>query len=339
MARIRSIKPDFWTDEKIVELEPFSRLLFIGLWNFADDEGRMVCSPKRIKMQILPADSAEIPRLLGDLERAGLIQRYVVEGIEYLQVCNFTKHQKVDKRHPSKLPPPPVQSSPSRRIPPNAADGMEWNGMERTTPALEIETTGPASEPAAGVVPAEAGQGNPNPGPETPPDDPPTPPPTPPVRPKPAPQADPGPRPIAEALSLDAMRVAPAVGTDDHSASGALWAVLAANSCKGTASHPSVVEMARAGVTVQELRQAIAEARKSNSGTLNPAYLAAIVERFREAPAKRDTGKGAAWATDDHALEAKARELGMWPTKAPTYAELRNLIRAKLNASALEAVR
>ena len=52
MARIRTIKPDFWSDEKIVELTPWARLLFIGLWNFSDDDGRMPFSPKKIKMLV-----------------------------------------------------------------------------------------------------------------------------------------------------------------------------------------------------------------------------------------------------------------------------------------------
>ena len=65
MARIRTIKPEFWTDEKIVELSAFARLLFIGLWNFADDAGRMEFSAKRLKMQIFPADDVDISALFG----------------------------------------------------------------------------------------------------------------------------------------------------------------------------------------------------------------------------------------------------------------------------------
>lgn len=121
MARIRTLKPEFWTDEKVVELSPFARLLFIGLWNFADDDGRMVHSPKRIKMQILPADDADISELLGEIRRQSLIETYVVDGVEILQVCKFTKHQKVDKRTPSKLP----ENPDSPRIPPSSPDGRD----------------------------------------------------------------------------------------------------------------------------------------------------------------------------------------------------------------------
>ena len=107
MARIRTVKPEFWTDEKVVELSAFARLLFIGLWNFCDDDGRMIYSPKRIKMQIFPADNLEISELFGELRGTSLITVYTVENIEYLQINNFTKHQKIDKRTASRHPCPP----------------------------------------------------------------------------------------------------------------------------------------------------------------------------------------------------------------------------------------
>lgn len=304
MARIRTIKPDFWTDEKVVELSAFARLLFIGLWNFADDEGRMEYSPKRIKMQILPADSAEIPRLMEELSALGLIAIYSVENIDYLQIAGFAKHQKVDKRSPSRHPPP----ADSRRVPPTEGKGREWNGREgkETTPAVPIETT-PDSETPAGVVPPDGGTA-------TPPPDP------------------------AVHAAFEALRVGLAAGTAEHERSGELWGVMAANGVKGTAAHPAVVEMARAGVTVAELRAAIAEARKNQDGQLNPAYLAAIVDRLKTAP--KANGKAHAWATDERATEAKARELGLWPAKGgESWDGLRGRIRAKLATKAEEAVR
>lgn len=133
MARIRSIKPEFWTDEKVVELSAFARLLFIGLWNFADDEGRMVCSPKRIKMQIFPSDSVDCSALLGEIRGESLIELYVVDGQEYLQINGFTKHQKVDKRTPSKLPPPPDHPPESPRVVPT--EGIK-EGIKEVNPPL-----------------------------------------------------------------------------------------------------------------------------------------------------------------------------------------------------------
>jgi hypothetical protein len=117
MARIRSIKPEFWTDEKVVELSAMARLLFIGLWNFADDEGRMVYSAKRLKLQIFPADSCDIATLVEELCRQELVSVYYVEATAYLQVNGFVEHQKIDKRAKSKHPAPPI-SAESPRLPP-----------------------------------------------------------------------------------------------------------------------------------------------------------------------------------------------------------------------------
>lgn len=110
MARIRSIKPEFWTDEKVVTLSPFARLVFIGLWNFVDDHGRAPCSPSRMKMQILPADAADFPQLLEEISGIGLITIYTVDGKQFLQVNGFDKHQKIDKRVKSKYPDPPISA-------------------------------------------------------------------------------------------------------------------------------------------------------------------------------------------------------------------------------------
>jgi len=57
MARIRTIKPQFWTDEKIGNLPMGARLLFIGLWNLADDEGIVLWNAAYIKGQLFPYDT------------------------------------------------------------------------------------------------------------------------------------------------------------------------------------------------------------------------------------------------------------------------------------------
>ena len=134
MARIRTIKPDFWVDEKVVELSAYARLLFIGLWNFADDDGRMVYSPKKIKMQIFPSDNLDILAVFDEIRRDSMITIYAVDNTEYLQVNQFHKHQKIDKRTPSKLPPPPnnTESPIDSPTPPDGMEGIkEGNGMDQ----------------------------------------------------------------------------------------------------------------------------------------------------------------------------------------------------------------
>ena len=107
MARIRTIKPEFWSDDKVTSCSPLARLLFIGLWNFADDEGRMDDAPRQIKARVLPSDEATIQgvdALLGELAEAGLIERYGVAGRRYLRVRGW-RHQKISHAAPSRIPP------------------------------------------------------------------------------------------------------------------------------------------------------------------------------------------------------------------------------------------
>ena len=83
MARIRTIKPEFWTDESIIECSTNARLLFIGMWNFADDEGNIEGAQKSIKARISPADDLQVEPLLKELEDQNLITRYSVAGKYY----------------------------------------------------------------------------------------------------------------------------------------------------------------------------------------------------------------------------------------------------------------
>jgi hypothetical protein len=146
LARIRTIKPEFWTDEKVVAMTPLARLFFIGMLNFVDDDGRAAYSPARLKMQILPADPADSSALLGEIRREGLIVGYEVDGKEFFQIVNFHKHQKVDKRTPSKLPPPPNPAEFPRIVP---TEGKGKEGKEDAPPApFEIVPSKVPSEEA-----------------------------------------------------------------------------------------------------------------------------------------------------------------------------------------------
>lgn len=100
MARIRSIKPEFWTSEQIAECSPIARLMFIGMWNFCDDYGVIPASVKRLKMQLFPSDesigSDDIRRMITELSSNGLIEEYSVENKEYWYVTGWDSHQKPD---------------------------------------------------------------------------------------------------------------------------------------------------------------------------------------------------------------------------------------------------
>lgn len=95
MAKIRGIKPDLWTDEDFVELSPFARLLWLGLWNYSCDNGHVADKPKQIKMRVLPTDDINCAELLREIESQGLIER--ADG--WITTPNLTHHQKPDRRY------------------------------------------------------------------------------------------------------------------------------------------------------------------------------------------------------------------------------------------------
>ena len=83
MPRIRTIKPEFWTSEQVVECSPTVRLLFVGMWNFCDCGGVHPASYKRLKMEVFPADSFtddEIEEMVSELIDQGLIIEYQAQG-------------------------------------------------------------------------------------------------------------------------------------------------------------------------------------------------------------------------------------------------------------------
>ncbi len=107
MARIRTVKPEFWSSEQVMECSPMARLLFIGLWNFCDDAGNHVASAKTVKAEIFPGDdisSTDVQGMLDELSSNSLIAFYTNGDKEFLHVTGWRKHQKIDKptyKHPA----------------------------------------------------------------------------------------------------------------------------------------------------------------------------------------------------------------------------------------------
>lgn len=138
MPRYRTVKPEFWSSEQVMECSPNARLAFIGMWNFCDDAGRHRASLKTLKAEVFPSDPItcdEIGKWIFELVTNGLLDEYEVDGERYWQVTGW-KHQKIDQptyRFPG--PDGTVERSPNRRRT-NAecseANGTERNGEERS---------------------------------------------------------------------------------------------------------------------------------------------------------------------------------------------------------------
>lgn len=105
MARIRTIKPEFWVDEKVGECSTNARLLFIASWSFADDKGSLERSAKQLKAQAFPYDTIDCEPLVQELIDAGLLIEYPGgDGKIYLHVSHFSEHQRIDKPGKPRVP-------------------------------------------------------------------------------------------------------------------------------------------------------------------------------------------------------------------------------------------
>lgn len=111
MARIRTIKPEIWADEKFSALDTLSQLVFIGLISQADDAGRLPDSVRLIDGALWPFDESRTCReSLANLSRIGLIQRGKTKsGQRVIQVVGWASHQRVDKPN-LKATLPPIAS-------------------------------------------------------------------------------------------------------------------------------------------------------------------------------------------------------------------------------------
>jgi hypothetical protein len=114
VARIRNIKPEFYSHEELNDLEnnfPELKpmLVFSGLWNQCEYSGVFLWSVRKLKLAILPFIDFDMTKSLELLEKQGFIRRYRKDGKEYGHVINFTKYQAIsgsEKKSGLKYPLP-----------------------------------------------------------------------------------------------------------------------------------------------------------------------------------------------------------------------------------------
>ena len=109
MARIRSIKPEFPHSESMGRISRDARLAFIMLWTVADDSGRLRGNSRMLASLLFPYDDDAkdlMPVWLDELDRQECITRYMVGTDNYIEICNWLNHQKIDKPSASKIPAP-----------------------------------------------------------------------------------------------------------------------------------------------------------------------------------------------------------------------------------------
>jgi hypothetical protein len=151
MARKRMLAPTFWDDDTIGGMSKTARLLFLGMVNLADDEGRLVANAKLLKARVFAYDddetAATVEAALQEIAAAcRSVTLYEVDERRYFAFLKWTVHQRIEKGYKSELPPPPGWNAPKGKPP----------LRERKRGTLDGDTTPDAEPSATDPVPVKA---------------------------------------------------------------------------------------------------------------------------------------------------------------------------------------
>jgi hypothetical protein len=146
MARIRTVKPEFFRHEGLFDAERETglplRVAFAGLWTAADREGRFEWRPRQLKLDCLPHDDVDFSRVLDALATRGFIQKYTVAGVAYGCIPSWHDHQVINNRESAS------------QIPAFAEDTEEQQELTRAprvndacaTPLVQVQAEGKGRE-------------------------------------------------------------------------------------------------------------------------------------------------------------------------------------------------
>ncbi|TFD80695.1 hypothetical protein E3T54_02840 [Cryobacterium sp. Sr8] len=147
MARIRTIKPEFWRSPATAGASPWARLLYIAMWNWADDYGVAEWTPRELLGFAFPNDehitTAEFQRLCKEVARSFQTDFYIVGGRRYYRIPSWDDHQKTERRANARNPlPDDDDSTPDQAI--TGVEEMRGNSLstQGKTPAGKGKGTG-----------------------------------------------------------------------------------------------------------------------------------------------------------------------------------------------------
>lgn len=145
MARIRTIKPEFFTSADILRLTPLARLFYVSLWCEADREGYLPWNPETLKYRYLPKDQIDIETLAAELLESELIVILIGDDErEYAHIPSFKMHQVINNREAPSVLDARVKGACARvkaegREGRKGKEGKEGKG---TSPALPPDAEG-----------------------------------------------------------------------------------------------------------------------------------------------------------------------------------------------------
>lgn len=102
------VDPNIWQSEDFSKLSTLAKLVFIGLFSLADDEGRGRANPTYLKSTLFPYNedfkSSDIQNVLIEISRNMSVIFYSYEESSYYELLSWDVFQKIDRPTPSQIP-------------------------------------------------------------------------------------------------------------------------------------------------------------------------------------------------------------------------------------------
>lgn len=102
------IDPTIWQSEDFGKLSNLAKIVFIGLFSLADDEGRGRANPVYLRTTLFPYNedmrSADVEKALFEISSNMSVVFYSCDGNSYYSLLSWNTFQKIDRATDSKLP-------------------------------------------------------------------------------------------------------------------------------------------------------------------------------------------------------------------------------------------
>jgi hypothetical protein len=258
------------------------------LWCVADRAGRLEDRPKRIKLEVLPADDCDVDAMLSDLQARGFVVRYEIDGLNLIEICNWSKHQNPHHTEKHSLFPPASN-----------ARAVVKSLKQKELSALTVKPPSDNGKcPADSLIPDSLIPDS--------------------LKPKPR-----GEDKAAESSTPAHIDDEKENGKPRENSRAVEIAVrLRRAGIRGAnASNPHIFEWSENPKITDDMLDAAADLAKARATNPGPNYLAPIIAQLLNPPPPKR--KPDDWHRTDPGIERKARELGITPRTGETYPALK----------------
>jgi hypothetical protein len=144
VARIRTIKPEFWDSPSTAKATFRGRLFFIAMWNWADDYGVGTGNPKQLISFAFPNDddvsAKDFPTLRKEVADAFDVVWYEVDGRPYYFIPSWDEHQRTERKAKRSNPGPDMAEAAGQSLVGGTSDDTQ--GTSETTHGSSVVGTG-----------------------------------------------------------------------------------------------------------------------------------------------------------------------------------------------------